>query len=492
MFLSIGFIQPHKGFDRAIRAFRGLGERGARLYVVGSLRLDEGEYATHLDELRELAAQTPGVDLVVGYVSDELFDRWIVAADYVVLPYRHIWSSGVAERAAIYHRPVIVTRVGGLAEQVADRDDVTLVSSDGELQRAMARALGGAEMAQEQADWPTGGDDLRALVQAEVRARAARRRGVPLSATTLNGHAAGGRHRSLSTSVRSLPPLAPPAPVSGRPGATLVKRMVQRGVGWLVDPVYWQVNALRDATVRALDQTDTQFEDVPRGDPPPVVASETVRRPDDSVGCRLERGRLDRGHRAVEAPHRGCRAVPVELSRPLSTTGHDTVTLRTVGRRGRESRRQRLGLTDRYHDRRVARDLHQRRVVGDDHGHAVGHRLDHGEAETLGPARHGDHAGTRVQSGEVAVPDPPRDPDPPADASATGQRSDVDVAPPWRPDDDKVEPGERRPGPGRRRGRRDPCAAPRCRRTGHRDGRAHASRDVRARPPAPARPTHRG
>jgi glycosyltransferase involved in cell wall biosynthesis len=24
MFLSIGFIQPHKGFDRAIRAFRGL------------------------------------------------------------------------------------------------------------------------------------------------------------------------------------------------------------------------------------------------------------------------------------------------------------------------------------------------------------------------------------------------------------------------------------------------------------------------------------
>ncbi len=167
-----------------------------------------------------------------------------------------------------------MTRVGGLAEQVADRDDVTLVSSDGELQRAMARALGGAEMAQEQADWPTGGDDLRALVQAEVRARAARRRGVPLSATTLNGHAAGGRHRSLSTSVRSLPPLAPPAPVSGRPGATLVKRMVQRGVGWLVDPVYWQVNALRDATVRALDQTDTQFEDVPRGDPPPVVASE--------------------------------------------------------------------------------------------------------------------------------------------------------------------------------------------------------------------------
>lgn len=260
VFLSIGFIQPHKGFDRAIRAFRGLGERGARLYVVGSLRLDEGEYAAHLDELRDLASDTPGVELAVGYVSDELFDRWIVAADYVVLPYRHIWSSGVAERAAIYHRPVIVTRVGGLAEQVASRPDVTLVSNDGELRRAMARAFGGSEAAEEPADWPSGGDDLRQRVQAEVRSRAARRRGAPLRAG-LNSHAASAHQRSLSTSVRSLPPLSPPPPVSGRPGATLLKRVVQRSVGWMVDPVYWQVNALREATVKALDLTDAELDE---------------------------------------------------------------------------------------------------------------------------------------------------------------------------------------------------------------------------------------
>jgi glycosyltransferase involved in cell wall biosynthesis len=260
VFLSIGFIQPHKGFDRAIRAFRGLSERGARLYVVGSLRLDEGEYAVHLNELRELAADTPGVDLAVGYVSDELFDRWIVAADYVVLPYRHIWSSGVAERAAIYHRPVIVTRVGGLAEQVASRPDVTLVGSDGELRRAMARAVDGAQAAEEPADWPSSGDDLRERVQAEVRNSASRRRGGPPSRGAQNGHRVNSR--SLSTSVRSLPPLAPPPPVSARPGATLLKRAVQRGIGWMVEPVYWQVNALREATVKALDLTDGQLDEV--------------------------------------------------------------------------------------------------------------------------------------------------------------------------------------------------------------------------------------
>ena len=36
-FLSIGFIQPHKGFDRAVRAFARVA--GCRLFVVGSVRV---------------------------------------------------------------------------------------------------------------------------------------------------------------------------------------------------------------------------------------------------------------------------------------------------------------------------------------------------------------------------------------------------------------------------------------------------------------------
>ena len=265
VFLSIGFIQPHKGFDRAIAAFRGLAERGARLYIVGSLRLDDGEYAAHLADLRELAARTPGVELVVGFVSDELFDRWIVASDCVVLPYRHIWSSGVAERAAIYDRPVIVSRVGGLAEQAATRAEVTLVSTDQQLRRAMAEAAHSDAPVTAPAEWPSGGADLRARVQAEVQARAAQRRGSTITAMTPPTRGSTSRsRRSLSQSVRSLPPLAAPAAVSARPGATLAKRLVQKGVGWMVDPVYWQVNALREAAVRALDEADSELSQPPQ------------------------------------------------------------------------------------------------------------------------------------------------------------------------------------------------------------------------------------
>jgi glycosyltransferase involved in cell wall biosynthesis len=41
IFLAIGFVQPHKGYDRAIRAFDDLGSSGCRLYIVGHTALIE-------------------------------------------------------------------------------------------------------------------------------------------------------------------------------------------------------------------------------------------------------------------------------------------------------------------------------------------------------------------------------------------------------------------------------------------------------------------
>ena len=140
MFLSIGFIQPHKGFDRAIRAFAPLGDAECRLDVVGSVRVEEPEYVEHLETLRRLAAATPGATVHERFVSDEEFDEWLVASDVVVLPYRQIWSSSVMERAALFGRRVIASSVGGLPDQA--RPDTVLVASDGELAEAMRQVAG--------------------------------------------------------------------------------------------------------------------------------------------------------------------------------------------------------------------------------------------------------------------------------------------------------------------------------------------------------------
>lgn len=258
MFLTIGFIQPHKGFDRAVHAFRDVAVPGARLDVVGSLRVQDGGYLAYLDELRALVAATPGAVLHEDYVSDEVFDRWLVAADTVVLPYRSIWSSGVLERAALYDRQVLATDVGGLPQQAGARAGVSLVHDDAGLAAAMRAAAVAAGRQPEPrrlapvADWPGTDGDLWTAVQDEVRRRAAQRRG----STVLAGPApadGSGRTTDPSVPVRRLPPFLVPAPRSARPGVSLVKRAVQRLVAWEIDPLACQVNALRQATIEALE-----------------------------------------------------------------------------------------------------------------------------------------------------------------------------------------------------------------------------------------------
>lgn len=254
VFLCIGFIQPHKGFDRAARAFAGLGATGARLDIVGSVRVTDQQARDHLVELRAIEAREPGVHVHVGFVSDEMFDRWIVASDTVVLPYRHIWSSSVAERAALFGRPVIAADVGGLGHQLEAMEGSVLVRDNAELARAMADAVGGtgAADAAPPVPWP-GGD--RAAIQAELEERATAARGGVASGRTWSGD---GRRPALSGPVRRIGPLTPPPPVSGRPGVSLVKRLIQRVTYWQLEPISDQVNRLQRATADALDETETR------------------------------------------------------------------------------------------------------------------------------------------------------------------------------------------------------------------------------------------
>jgi glycosyltransferase involved in cell wall biosynthesis len=157
VFVCAGFLQPSKGFDRAVEAFarafpaRSGGAdrngndtpdagspRSPSLYLVGSIREETAENRAYVERLRGRCAQVPGVRLVEDFVSDDGFDLWLVAADRVVLPYRRSWSSGVLARAQALGTRAVVTAEGGLAEQ-AGKDDV-VVRDDDELIEALRRA----------------------------------------------------------------------------------------------------------------------------------------------------------------------------------------------------------------------------------------------------------------------------------------------------------------------------------------------------------------
>lgn len=237
LFLCIGFIQPHKGFDRAIRAHRRVpGE--TRLVVVGSIRHETPEHRNHLDELKDLAAGDHRVEIREAVVSDEEFDRWIIASDVVLLPYRQIWTSAVFERAHILGRPVIASRVGGLAEQAATED--VLVSDDEELAHVMARAVGAAP--REAPDAMTVGEAM-----SFVHEESARRRGESRSM---------GVDRTLELLERSQGMRLAILPSMRRgigPAIDLAKRVGRRGVGSLMYPWLEQVNEFEHRTIEAVE-----------------------------------------------------------------------------------------------------------------------------------------------------------------------------------------------------------------------------------------------
>jgi glycosyltransferase involved in cell wall biosynthesis len=129
LFLSIGFIQPHKGFDRAIRAFKKANNKKMRLYVVGSLRVEWEPYIAHLQDLKTLAEENSNIHVIEKYLSDEEFDTWITACDVLIVPYREIWSSAVVGRAKLFGKPVIASDIGGLKDQL---DDIDILFNDDE------------------------------------------------------------------------------------------------------------------------------------------------------------------------------------------------------------------------------------------------------------------------------------------------------------------------------------------------------------------------
>jgi hypothetical protein len=274
VFVCIGFIQPHKGFDRAATAFRGLADQGASLHIVGSVRVDDPSAVDHQRELEGLADQIPGVALHLSFVSDEAFDRWIVAADTVVLPYRHIWSSSVAERARLYDRPVIATRVGGLADQIGEHAANVVVDDNAGLARAMAAAVGAAAAPPGSAGtWEFEGPVDRDTVMAEIHRRAAVLRGTktkPSGTGAARPARPGAAPEHVATPLRRLRPVPPPPPTSARPGVSTMKRLIRRVIAWEVDPLREQLLDLQKASVKAAETADARLDEVAddHGTPP--------------------------------------------------------------------------------------------------------------------------------------------------------------------------------------------------------------------------------
>jgi glycosyltransferase involved in cell wall biosynthesis len=119
LLVQFGTIKPYKGHDVLLRALVQLPDH--RLLIAGP-----GD-ASALHRLAETLGVEDRVEFDTRFVPDDELDDLLSRADVFVLPYRRADASGVLWRIAGLGRPVIASRVGGLAEDLRDGDTAALV-----------------------------------------------------------------------------------------------------------------------------------------------------------------------------------------------------------------------------------------------------------------------------------------------------------------------------------------------------------------------------
>ena len=124
-FLFFGLIRDYKGLDWLLEAFAAfISERTSdpkaaddwRLIVAGEFYSNGAKY---LDQARALDIS----DRIVWkteFVPDHEVRYYFAAADLIAQPYKSATQSGVTQIAYHFQKPMLVTRVGGLAEIVPD------------------------------------------------------------------------------------------------------------------------------------------------------------------------------------------------------------------------------------------------------------------------------------------------------------------------------------------------------------------------------------
>jgi len=120
-FLFFGNIAPYKGLEYLIAAFDELlkKDRSYRLLIAGK---PKGP-ASYWNAIWGTIARSGIGDRVIEkieYVPDETTELYFKAADVLVLPYTHVFQSGVLFLGYSFGLPVIVSDVGSLREEIIE------------------------------------------------------------------------------------------------------------------------------------------------------------------------------------------------------------------------------------------------------------------------------------------------------------------------------------------------------------------------------------
>jgi len=116
--LFFGFIRKYKGLDILLEAMHDarIREQDIHLIIAGEYYGDQ-EYYEQLVHQYQLESTA---HLFTEFIPNDEVRYYFSAADLVVQPYRTATQSGITQIAYHFDKPMVVTNVGGLAENVPD------------------------------------------------------------------------------------------------------------------------------------------------------------------------------------------------------------------------------------------------------------------------------------------------------------------------------------------------------------------------------------
>ena len=114
--LFFGLIRDYKGLDTLLEAWARFRREGHKLLIAGEFYASRDKYLSIIERY----GLADDVILHDHFIPDSEVRSYFSVAECVVLPYKSATQSGVTQIAYNFCTPIIVTRVGGLAEIVPD------------------------------------------------------------------------------------------------------------------------------------------------------------------------------------------------------------------------------------------------------------------------------------------------------------------------------------------------------------------------------------
>ncbi|MCD6459746.1 glycosyltransferase family 4 protein [bacterium] len=122
VFLFFGTIRPFKGINLLIENFIKLPDKKSKLFIVGSPICEETK--KYAKKLEEKYSNTKNIIFFLKYIEEHKIQYFMNMADFIVLPYKHIFSSGCIMLALAFGRGIIVPSIDSIPEIIGGTQNI--------------------------------------------------------------------------------------------------------------------------------------------------------------------------------------------------------------------------------------------------------------------------------------------------------------------------------------------------------------------------------